>query len=219
MPRLSPQLTGVGRLWEPDRVSRQWSSSSATRSSAPCGRGSSGDTQPYAAEREIEDLQALIGETGGSASLYGVSSGQRSRWRRQLAARASRSSCSTGAPFTEDESRAAASGEYSVQLNRLIAAATQSDALSTPRIRWVTLAEAARISGLACCRPTLRAISSTGIPWPASLVSRPAEWGAAHRGWLCRRWWRARPRLCCRQRCRAWSCAVFCRSGSWAVRR
>src|SRR5919106_7071022 len=39
------------------------------------GRGDSGDTQPYALEREIEDLQALVAEAGGSAHLYGVSSG------------------------------------------------------------------------------------------------------------------------------------------------
>ena len=39
------------------------------------GRGDSGDTQPYAVEREIEDIGALIGKAGGSASLYGHSSG------------------------------------------------------------------------------------------------------------------------------------------------
>jgi Alpha/beta hydrolase family len=39
------------------------------------GRGGSGDTRPYALEREIEDLQALLAEAGGSAHLYGVSSG------------------------------------------------------------------------------------------------------------------------------------------------
>jgi pimeloyl-ACP methyl ester carboxylesterase len=39
------------------------------------GRGASGDTQPYALAREIEDLEALIAEAGGSARLYGVSSG------------------------------------------------------------------------------------------------------------------------------------------------
>src|SRR5260370_8913097 len=31
------------------------------------GRGASGDTQPYAVEREIEDLDALIREVGGAA--------------------------------------------------------------------------------------------------------------------------------------------------------
>lgn len=39
------------------------------------GRGASGDTQPYAVEREIEDIGALVGEAGGSAFLYGTSSG------------------------------------------------------------------------------------------------------------------------------------------------
>jgi pimeloyl-ACP methyl ester carboxylesterase len=39
------------------------------------GRGESGDTKPYGLEREIEDLAALIAEAGGSAHLYGVSSG------------------------------------------------------------------------------------------------------------------------------------------------
>lgn len=39
------------------------------------GRGASGDTQPYAVEREIEDIEALVNEAGGSAFLYGTSSG------------------------------------------------------------------------------------------------------------------------------------------------
>src|SRR6476620_1784829 len=39
------------------------------------GRGDSGDTLPYAIEREVEDLQAVITEAGGSANLYGISSG------------------------------------------------------------------------------------------------------------------------------------------------
>jgi pimeloyl-ACP methyl ester carboxylesterase len=39
------------------------------------GRGQSGDTQPYAVEREIDDLAAMIAEAGGSAFVYGFSSG------------------------------------------------------------------------------------------------------------------------------------------------
>jgi pimeloyl-ACP methyl ester carboxylesterase len=39
------------------------------------GRVDSGDTRPYAVAREIEDLETLIGEAGGSACLYGHSSG------------------------------------------------------------------------------------------------------------------------------------------------
>jgi alpha-beta hydrolase superfamily lysophospholipase len=39
------------------------------------GRGASGDLPPYAVEREIEDLAAVIGAAGGSAFLYTFSSG------------------------------------------------------------------------------------------------------------------------------------------------
>jgi pimeloyl-ACP methyl ester carboxylesterase len=39
------------------------------------GRGESGDTRPYAVEREIEDLDALIAAVGGSAMVFGGSSG------------------------------------------------------------------------------------------------------------------------------------------------
>ena len=39
------------------------------------GRGDSGDTPPYAMERELEDLAALLQAAGGKACVYGASSG------------------------------------------------------------------------------------------------------------------------------------------------
>jgi pimeloyl-ACP methyl ester carboxylesterase len=39
------------------------------------GRGESRDTQPYAVQREIEDIEVLIREAGGSAFVFGGSSG------------------------------------------------------------------------------------------------------------------------------------------------
>jgi pimeloyl-ACP methyl ester carboxylesterase len=39
------------------------------------GRGDSGDTLPYAAAREIEDIGALVDDAGGAAYLFGYSSG------------------------------------------------------------------------------------------------------------------------------------------------
>ena len=39
------------------------------------GRGDSGDSAPYAIEREIEDLTSLMDRVGGSAAVFGFSSG------------------------------------------------------------------------------------------------------------------------------------------------
>lgn len=39
------------------------------------GRNKSGDKAPYAVQREVEDIEALIHEAGGSASVFGTSSG------------------------------------------------------------------------------------------------------------------------------------------------
>ena len=39
------------------------------------GRGSSSDTAPYATQREIEDIEALINAHGGTAGVFGMSSG------------------------------------------------------------------------------------------------------------------------------------------------
>ncbi len=39
------------------------------------GRGDSSDTQPYAVQREVEDIEALLDNAGGSAFVFGSSSG------------------------------------------------------------------------------------------------------------------------------------------------
>lgn len=39
------------------------------------GRGDSGDTPPYAVQREVEDLASVIAANGGRAHLFGASSG------------------------------------------------------------------------------------------------------------------------------------------------
>jgi hypothetical protein len=54
------------------------------------GRGDSGDTTPYDVQREVDDIAALVAALGGTAAIYGHSSGA------GLAAIAA----STGLPFT-----------------------------------------------------------------------------------------------------------------------
>ncbi len=39
------------------------------------GRGDSGDTEPYAADRETEGIAAVLDVVGGRGALYGDSSG------------------------------------------------------------------------------------------------------------------------------------------------
>jgi pimeloyl-ACP methyl ester carboxylesterase len=39
------------------------------------GRGESSNTKPFSIQREVEDIEALIDQAGGSANVYGISSG------------------------------------------------------------------------------------------------------------------------------------------------
>lgn len=39
------------------------------------GRGESGDTKPYATQREVDDLAAVVAAAGGSVAIYAISSG------------------------------------------------------------------------------------------------------------------------------------------------
>jgi pimeloyl-ACP methyl ester carboxylesterase len=94
------------------------------------GRGDSTDTQPYALEREIEDIEALIDDAGGSASLYGISSG---------AALAMEAAIKLGdkvrklamyeAPYNDDETGRRAWKEYVKQLRALLGEDRKGDAV------------------------------------------------------------------------------------------
>ena len=93
------------------------------------GRGESGDTQPYAVEREIEDIEALINAAGGSAFIYGVSSGG------ALAIEAAirlgdriRKLALYEAPYNADASTRQEWKAYTRQLNQALAEGCRGDA-------------------------------------------------------------------------------------------
>lgn len=94
------------------------------------GRGDSGDTQPYAIEREIEDLQTLIDEAGGSAYVYGLSSGA------VLALQAAASGVSMKKlvlhepPFVVDTAGYVPPKDFAKQVKELIAADRRADAIN-----------------------------------------------------------------------------------------
>jgi pimeloyl-ACP methyl ester carboxylesterase len=95
------------------------------------GRGESGDTQPYAPEREIDDIEALIDAAGGSAYVYGISSGA------VLAARAAAALPGKvtklavyEAPMLTDDSRTPPPADYLDRINRMIDTGRNGDAVS-----------------------------------------------------------------------------------------
>lgn len=95
------------------------------------GRGDSGDTLPYAVQREIEDIEALIELAGGTASLYGHSSG---------ASLALEATVELGnkveklamyeAPYNDDPVARRAWGVYISQLTEALAEGRRGDAVA-----------------------------------------------------------------------------------------
>ncbi len=95
------------------------------------GRGDSGDTAPYAVEREVEDIDALIGEAGGTAFVFGHSSGA------VLALEAARllptripKLALYEPPFIIDDSRPPAPTDYVARLTQLVAEGRRGDAVA-----------------------------------------------------------------------------------------
>ena len=93
------------------------------------GRGESGDTKPYAVQREMEDLDAIIKEAGGSAFLFGMSSGA------VLSIRASASGSNVTKlalyepPFNVDHKYRSPPAGYAKTLHGMIAEGRKSDAV------------------------------------------------------------------------------------------
>lgn len=84
------------------------------------GRGESGDRAPYATEREVEDIDALIQEAGGSAFVYGISSGAALALDAALRLTSIRKLALYEAPFVTDGSRAPVPGDYERTMEAMI---------------------------------------------------------------------------------------------------
>ncbi len=94
------------------------------------GRGESGDTVPYAVEREIEDIQALIAEAGGSAHLYGVSSGGMFAFEAAAAGLSIDRIAVYEVPYDTSEDAAQRFSDYRVQLGAALAEGRRGDAVA-----------------------------------------------------------------------------------------
>ena len=95
------------------------------------GRGESGDTQPYAPAREIEDIEALIEDSGGAAYLYGMSSGAALAMEAALALGGKvKKLAMYEAPYNDDAPARQAWREYRRKLNALLAEGRRGDAMA-----------------------------------------------------------------------------------------
>jgi pimeloyl-ACP methyl ester carboxylesterase len=93
------------------------------------GHGDSVDTQPYAVDREIEDLEALIKDVGGSANVYGTSSG--AAFAIEAAARGLKITrlALWEPPFITDDSRPPVPADYKAQVSEMVASGRRGDAI------------------------------------------------------------------------------------------
>jgi pimeloyl-ACP methyl ester carboxylesterase len=135
------------------------------------GRGGSGDTAPYAVEREIEDLDALIALAGGSANIFGYSSGA------ILSLRAAAHGLAISQiALYEPPPTGVRAGELAPQLSELVAAGRQGDAVELFQTEAVGI-PAAVVAQLrnAPFRPTLEKMAHTLVYESIILRSLPAE--------------------------------------------
>jgi len=95
------------------------------------GRGESGDTLPYAPEREFEDLRAVIDATGGDAFVMGQSSGAGLAYRAAAAGVPMRRLIGYEAPWVGlRKNRDGSTKNYHADLDRLVDAGENAKAIS-----------------------------------------------------------------------------------------
>ena len=127
------------------------------------GRGESGNTMPYAVEHEIEDIDALITEAGGSALLFGHSSGGALALEAavQLGSEKVKKLAIYEVPYNDDREARQAWRAYIQQLTELLAANRRGDAVAL-FMQYVGM-PAEQIEGMrhAPAWPSLEAIAPT----------------------------------------------------------
>jgi pimeloyl-ACP methyl ester carboxylesterase len=169
MPKLAAQLTPHFTVYTYDRR----------------GRGASGDTVPYSADREVEDIDALVTLAGETAYVHGTSSGS------VLALEAAKRIPAIGKlavyepPFIVDDTRAPIPDDYLARLNRLVAEGRRGDAVKM-FMRFVgTPAIFTAVMPFTPVWPKLKAVAHT-LPYDIAMVQdhqrgtpfTPAQWAA-----------------------------------------
>jgi pimeloyl-ACP methyl ester carboxylesterase len=149
------------------------------------GRGESGDTQPYAPDREIEDLEALIALAGETVYLHGTSSGAALVLEAAKHIRSITRLAVYEPPFIIDGSRPPMPDDYLPRLKGLVADGRHGDAVKM-FMRFVgTPAVFTAIMPLTPVWGKLKAVAPT-LPYDITIVHdhqhgtpyTPGEWAA-----------------------------------------
>jgi pimeloyl-ACP methyl ester carboxylesterase len=134
------------------------------------GRGDSGDGPRYAVEREIDDLDVLVAEVGGSAAVFGYSSGAIIALKAAAAGVAISKLALYEPPFAIGDRRPRPPADLHVRLAKLIAADRRGDAVELFQTEVIGM-PAEVVAGMrsAPFRPAMEAIAHT-LVYDATLV-------------------------------------------------
>jgi pimeloyl-ACP methyl ester carboxylesterase len=133
------------------------------------GRGDSGDTLPYAPDREVEDLEALVALAGDSVFVHGTSSGSALALEAAKRIPAITKLAVYEPPFIVDGSRSPMPDGYLDELKGLVSAGRQGDAVKM-FMRFVgTPAFAIAVMGIMPVWSKLKAVAHT-LPYDIELI-------------------------------------------------
>lgn len=134
------------------------------------GRGESTDKKPYSVQREIEDIEALINAAGGSAYVFGISSGA------ALALKAAENKLNIlklalyEPPFVYEKKNGSVPPDHEVKLKSLLASNRRSDMVKYFMVDMVGVpAFAAFMMKLMPVWKKLKAVAHT-LPYDAAVM-------------------------------------------------
>ena len=153
MPKLAARLTPYFTVYTYDRR----------------GRGASGDTAPYAPDREVEDIEALATLAGDTVFVHGTSSGAALALDAAKRIPAIAKLAVYEPPFIVDDTRPAMPDDYLPRLSRLVAEGRRGDAVKM-FMRFVgTPAIFTTVMPFTPVWPKLKAVAPT-LPYDISIV-------------------------------------------------
>lgn len=150
------------------------------------GRGESGDAGSYSIEREVEDLDAILQEAGGSAYVYGISSGAALTLEAASRLKGIRKAVVYEAPFIVDGTHSPLPSDFIDRLRSFIAAHRRTDAVKMFLRRVGAPAFAVMVMPLFSVWKKLTAVAHTLVydltivgPFSAGRPLPAAHWASA----------------------------------------